>query len=90
LLKVDVAKTTVEKHFTGIEFEVEAQLLVVNVVISPQIQESVIEVSQRLLEVAHEEVGHALLEVCNGKVLIQPHSALVALNLILLSALFAC
>ena len=81
LLQVDVAETTVERDLAGIQLEFQAKLFVVDVVVAAQVQERVVEVGQRFLEVAHEEVGHALLEVCDGEVLVQTHSALVAIDL---------
>jgi hypothetical protein len=60
-------------------------LLIVDVVVAAEVEESVVEVGEGLLKVAHEEIGHALLEVCNGEVLVQPHSALVAVHLFCIS-----
>ena len=81
LLQVDVAETTVEQHLTGVQLKLQAQLLVVDVVVSAQVQQCVVEVGEGLFKVAHEEVGDTLLEVCNCEVLVQPHSALVAIDL---------
>jgi hypothetical protein len=81
LLQVDVAETTIKQNLAGVKLELQAELLVVDVVVAAQVQEGVVEVCKRLLEVAHEEVGYALLEVCDGEVLVQTHSALVAVDL---------
>lgn len=81
LLQVDVAKTAVEQHLARVEFELEAKLFVVDVVVASQVEKGVVEISQRFLEVAHQEIGNTLLEVCDGKVLVQTHSALVAIDL---------
>ena len=81
LLQVDVAKTAVEEHLTGVQLELQAELLVVDVVVAAQVQQRVVEVGKRFLEIAHEEVGHTLLEVCDGEILVQTHSALVAVDL---------
>jgi hypothetical protein len=80
LLQVDVAQTAVEEDLARVELELEAELLVVDVVVAAQVEQRVVEVCEGLLEVAHEEVGDALLEVGDGEVLVQPHSALVAVD----------
>ena len=80
LLQVDVAQTAVEEDLTRVELELEAELLVVDVVVAAQVEQRVVKVCEGLLEVAHEEVGDALLEVGDGEVLVQPHSALVAVD----------
>jgi hypothetical protein len=81
LLEVDVAKTAVEQDLAGVQLELQAQLFVVDVVVATQVQECVVEVGERLLKVAHEEVRDTLLEVCDGEILVQTHSALVAVDL---------
>ena len=43
--------------------------------------QSVIEICQRLLEIADEEVRDALLEVCHCKVIVPLQGSLVALDL---------
>ena len=81
LLEIDVAETAVEEDLAGVQLELQAQLFVVDVVVSAQVQKCVVEVGEGLLKVAHEKVGHALLEVCDSEVLVQTHSALVAFDL---------
>lgn len=81
LLEVDVAETTIEEYFARVELELQTQLLIVDVVVPAEVKQGVVEVGQRFLEITHEEVGHTLLEIGDGEVLIQPHSALVAVDL---------
>lgn len=81
LLQVNVAQPAVEQHFTRKEFELQAELLVVDVGIPSQIQQRIIEVCQGLLEVTEEKIRDTLLEVGNGEVLIQPHRPLVTFDL---------
>jgi hypothetical protein len=81
LLQVDVAKTAVEQHLARVELKLEAKLFVVDVVVASQVEKGVVEISQRFLKVAHQEIGNTLLEICDGEVLIQTHSALVAIDL---------
>ena len=81
LLEVDVAQTTVEEDLARVQLELQAQLLIVDVVVATEIKKRVVEVGKGLFEIAHEEVGHALLEVGDSEILVQPHSALVAVDL---------
>ena len=81
LLKVHVAEATVEEDLAGVKLELEAQLLIIDVGVSSQVQQGVIEICQRLLKVTHEEVGDTLLEVCNCEVLVELDRALVAFHL---------
>lgn len=85
LLQIDVAQTTIEEHFAGVELELEAELLIVDVVVSAEVEEGVVEVCEGLFEVAHEEVGYTLLEVSYSQVLVQLHGALVVFDLCLLA-----
>lgn len=85
LLQVDVAQAAVEEDFAGVELELEAQLLVVDIVVATEVEESVVEVRQSLLEIAHEEIGYALLEIRHGKILVQLHSTLVVFHLLYVS-----
>jgi hypothetical protein len=81
LLEVDIAESAVEQDFARVQLEFQAKLLVVDIVVSAQIEQRVIKVGERLLKVSHEEVGHTLLEIGDGEILVQPHSALVAIDL---------
>jgi hypothetical protein len=56
LLQVYVAQAAIEQDFARVQLELQAQLFVVDVVVAAQVQERVVEVGERLLEVAHEEV----------------------------------
>jgi hypothetical protein len=81
LLEVDVAEATVEQDFARIQLEFQAKLLVVDIIVTAQVEQRVIKVGERLFKVSHEEVGNTLLEVGDGEILVQPHSALVAIDL---------
>ena len=81
LLEVNVAQTAVEKHFTRVQLELEAELLVIDVVVTAEVEQGVVKVGQCLLKVTHQKVGDALLEISYGEVLVQPHCALVAIDL---------
>ncbi len=70
LLQVDVAETAIEEYLAGVQLELQAQLLVVDVAVAAEIQEGVVEVCQCLLKIAQEEVRNSLLEVCHGEVLV--------------------
>ena len=70
LLQIDVAETPIEQRLTRIKFEFQAQLVVVDVVVSSEVQERVVEVCQGLLKVSHQEVRDALLKVCHSEVLV--------------------
>lgn len=83
LLKVHVTETTVEKNFAGVEFELQAQLLIVDVGVSSEVQKGVVEVGQSLFEVADEEIRDALLEICHSQILIELDCTLVAFHLFL-------
>lgn len=81
LLQIDVAQPAIEQHLARIQLELQPQLLIVDTVVPAEIEQCVVEVGKSFLEVAHEEVGYALLEVCDGEVPVQLHSALIELNL---------
>lgn len=85
LLQVNIAQAPIEQHLTGEQPELQAQLLVVDGSVAPEVEQRVIEISQCLLKVPQKEVGHSLLEVGNSQVLIQANSPLVAINLFLVS-----
>jgi hypothetical protein len=53
LLQVNVAQTPVEQHLAGVQFELQSQLLVVDVTISPKIEESIIEICEGLFKVTN-------------------------------------
>lgn len=78
LLQIDVAEAAVEEHLTRVQLEHEPELLVVDGRVSAEVEEGVVEVGEGLFEVAEQEVGHALLEVCDGEVLVETDGALVA------------
>ena len=78
LLQVDVAEAAVEQHLARVQLEHEPELLVVDGRVPAQVEEGVVEVGEGLFEVAEQEVGHALLEVCDGEVLVEADGALVA------------
>lgn len=80
-MKVNIAETAVEENLAGVQFELQAELLIVDVVVATEVQKSVVEIGQGFLEIAHQEIGYTLLEVGNGKILVQTHSALVAIDL---------
>lgn len=69
------------------QLKLETELFVVDVVIASEIEQSVVEVSESFLKVAHEEVGNALLEVGHSQVLIELDSALIAVDLVKMSVL---
>lgn len=80
LLQVDVAEAAIKENLAGIELEHETQLRIVNHIIPAQVEQSIVEVGQSFLKVADEKVGHALLEVGDGEILIEAHGALIALD----------
>ena len=82
LLEVDIAKPPIEEYLAGKQPELEAQLLVVNRGVAPQIEQGVIEVGQGLFEIAQQEVRYAFLEVGNGEILVTADGALVAFHLV--------
>jgi hypothetical protein len=81
LLEVNVAQSTVEENLARVQLELQTELFVVDIIVASEVQERVVEISERFLEIAHKEVRDALLEVGYGEVLVQPHSALVAVHL---------
>ena len=81
LTEIDVTKSTVEKCFTRMELELETELLVVDISISPQVEKSVVEVGQCLFEIAHQEIRHALLKIRYSQILIQLDGALIIVDL---------
>lgn len=83
LLQVYVAKTSVEEHLTRIQLEFEAQLFVINVRITPEIKECVVEVDECFFEIADQEIGDTLLEVCDGQVIVKSNCSLIAFNLLI-------
>ena len=78
LLEVDVTKAAVEKHLARVQLEHEPELLVVDGRVAAEVEEGIVEVGEGLLKVAEKEVGHALLKVCDGEVLIETDGAPVA------------
>lgn len=70
LLQVDVAQAAVEENFARVQLEEEAELGVIDHCVSAQVEEGVVEIGESLFEVAEEEVGNALLEIGDGKILI--------------------
>ena len=81
MLEVDIAEPSVEEDLARVQLEQEAKLGIVDHRVAAKIEERVVEVGQRFLEIAQEEVGDALLEVGDGEILIQPDGSLVALDL---------
>ena len=70
LLEVDVAEAAVEENFTRVELEQEAKLSVIDHGVSSEVEQRVVEICQCLLKVAEQEIRNALLEVCDGEVLV--------------------
>lgn len=56
LLKIDVAKTAVEKHLARVELEEQTELGVIDHCVSAEVEQCVVEVCERLLEIAQEEI----------------------------------
>lgn len=81
LLQVDVTQAAVEKYLARVQLEQKPQLGIVDHGVAAQVQQGVVEVGERLLEIAEQEVGNALLEVCDSKILVESNRALVAFNL---------
>lgn len=81
LLQVYVAQTPVEQDLARVKLEQEPQLCIVYHGVAAKIEERVVEVGKCLFEVAEQEIGHALLEVGNREVLIEPDGTLVAFDL---------
>jgi hypothetical protein len=70
LLQIDVTQATVEENLAGVKLEKQTKLSVVDHRIAAQVEKSIVEIGKGLFEVAEEEVRDALLEVCDGKILI--------------------
>lgn len=70
LLQVDVAKTTVEQNLAGIQLKQETELCVIDHGVASEVQQRVVEICQRLLEIPQKKVGYTLLEVSHSKILI--------------------
>lgn len=81
LPEVDIAQSTVEEDFAREEAELEPQLLIVDRHVAAEVEQGVVEIGQGLLKVAEEEIGHALLEVGDGEILVQTDGALVTHHL---------
>jgi len=81
LLEIDVAEAAVEEDLARVELEEEAELRIVDDGVAAEVEQSVVEVGERLLEVAEEEVGDALLEVGDGEILVEADGPLVAFDL---------
>ena len=81
LVQINIAESPVKEHFAREQPELEPQLVVVDRCVATQIQQSVIEVRQRLFEISQQEVRHAFLEVRNGEILITADGTLVAFHL---------
>lgn len=91
LVQIDIAESPVEEDFAREQPELEPQLVVVDGCVAAQIQQSVVEISQRLFEIPQQEVRHAFLEVRNGEILITADGALVAFDLsMLVSFIWDC
>jgi hypothetical protein len=81
LAQVYVAEAAIEQDLARVEFKFEAKLLVIDVLVAPEVEQRVVEVRQSLFEVAHQKVGHALLKVRDGEVLVGFYGVDVAGNL---------
>lgn len=81
LFKVDIAETAIEEDFARVQPELQTQLFIVNIGIPAQIKQCVVEIGQGFFEVAEQEVGDALLEICHRQVLVQLNTALIAFHL---------
>jgi hypothetical protein len=66
LLQVHIAQSAIEKDFARVQPKFKAQLFIVNVGISSQVEQGVVEIGQSFLKVANEEVRYSLLEVCDS------------------------
>jgi hypothetical protein len=80
-LQIDVAETAVEQNLTGVQFEEQTQLRIVDHGVASEVQERIVEVGQSLFKVAQEEIGNSLLEVGDCEILIKFDSTLIALDL---------
>lgn len=81
LPQVSVTQAAVEEDLAREEPELQAQLLVIDGGVATQVEQSVIEIGQRLLEITQQKVRHSLLEVGNGEILVQTDGTLVTLDL---------
>jgi hypothetical protein len=81
LLQVHITEASVEEYLAGVQPELQPQLLVINAWVSAQVEKGVVEINQSLFEVAIQEIGDALLEVCDGQILVKLNTALVAFDL---------
>ena len=70
LLQVDVAQTSVEEDFARVELEEKTQLRIVDHVVTAQVEQGIVEVGEGFLEIAEQEIGDTLLEVCYCQVLV--------------------
>jgi len=63
------------------QLESQAELLIVDVVVSSEVQQRVVEVRKGFLEISHEEIRDTLLEVRHCEILIELNSSLIAVHL---------
>ena len=70
-LEVDVTKATVKQRFAGIQLVFQAELLVVDILITAKVEKGIVKVRESLFKVAREEVRDAGLEVGDGEVLVE-------------------
>lgn len=82
LLQVDIAQSSVEEDFARVELVLQAQLLVVDGRVASKIEQRIVEVGERFFKVADKEIGHSLLEVRYGEVLVEGDGSLVAVHLV--------
>lgn len=71
----------VEKDGAGVELILEAQLFVVDRLVSPHEIESLVKVLEGGFELTNEEVADAGLEVSNGEIVVEVHGGNEVLNL---------
>lgn len=56
MLQIHITQAAVEEDFTGIELELEAQLLIVDIGVSSKVKEGVVEIGQGFFEVTDQEI----------------------------------
>jgi len=81
LLEIDIAKPSIKHNLAGEQFELQSELLVVDVVVPSEIVKCFVEIGQCLFKITHQEIGDALLEVCDCQVVVELDGAEVAIDL---------